>query len=453
MTKKLKPSILIVDDERNTRDVLARFLRINYNVTLAEDGIRGINVLEKNDFDLVLTDMRMPGADGMAVLKATLEKTNVPQCIIMTAYGSVELAVDAVKAGAVDFIVKPLNFDHLEVMLERALEAHRLKTENRRLKTKLNQGTGVQKIIANSKVMLDVMATVRQIAPSRSTILITGESGTGKEVIAQAIHSLSGRKGKMVAVHCGALPANLLESELFGHEKGAFTGAVEQRKGRFELADNGTLFLDEIGEVEPQVQIKLLRALETHSFERLGGVESVYSDFRMITATNRDLKKLVAEGTFREDLFYRLDVVSIHLPPLRERQADIPMLIKYFLEQFARENNRKIDGMSEDALAMLCAYEWPGNIRELRNCIERMTVLSSKTSFDIDDIPPQIRDSSGINLSPMLVSDQLLTLDKNEKLLIIQALKECNGNRTQAAAKLGISRRTLHRKINSYNLT
>jgi DNA-binding NtrC family response regulator len=452
MNKNNKPSILIVDDERNTRDIMARFLRTTYNVTLAEDGIRGINILKKNDFDLVLTDMRMPGADGMEVLKATLEKPDVPLCIIMTAYGSVELAVEAVKAGAADFIVKPLNFDHLEVMLERALESRRLKTENRQLKTKLNQGTGEQKIIANSKAMLDVMATVRQIAPSRSTILITGESGTGKEVIAQAIHTLSGRTGRMVAVHCGALPTNLLESELFGHEKGSFTGAVERKQGRFELADNGTLFLDEIGEIEPQVQVKLLRALETRSFERIGGVETVYSDCRLLSATNRDLKQLVAEGSFREDLFYRLDVVSIHLPPLRERQADIPMLIKYFLEQFALENNRKIEGMSEDALAMLCAYEWPGNIRELRNCIERMTVLSSKTNFDVDDIPPMIRDKSGVNLAPALVSNQLLSLDKNEKLLITLALKECNGNRTKAAAKLGISRRPLHRKINNYNL-
>jgi two-component system, NtrC family, response regulator AtoC len=377
MTKKIKPSILIVDDERNTRDILSRFLRIRYNVTLAEDGVCGINVLKKNDFDLVLTDMRMPGADGMDVLKATLAKENAPLCIIMTAYGSVKLAVEAVKAGATDFIVKPLNFDHLEVMIERAIEAQRLKKENRQLKTKLNQGTGEQKIIANSKAMQDVMATVRQIAPSRSTIMITGESGSGKEVIAQAIHSLSGRKGRMIPVHCAALSANLLESELFGHEKGAFTGAVDLKQGRFELADNGTLFLDEIGEIEPQVQIKLLRALETRSFERIGGVETIYSDCRLLSATNRDLKQLVDEGSFREDLFYRLDVVSIHLPSLRERQADIPILIKYFLEQFASENGREIIGMSEAALAMLCSYSWPGNIRELRNCIERMTVLSA----------------------------------------------------------------------------
>lgn len=452
MAKKFKPSILIVDDERNTRDILSRFLRIKYNVTLAEDGVCGINILKKNDFNLVLTDMRMPGADGMDVLKTVLAKDNAPPCIIMTAYGSVELAVEAVKTGATDFIVKPLNFDHLEVMIERAIKAQQLKNENRQLRNKLNRGTGEQKIIANSKAMQDIMAIVRQIAPSRSTVMITGESGTGKEVIAQAIHSLSGRKGRMVPVHCAALSANLLESELFGHEKGAFTGAVDQQQGRFELADNGTLFLDEIGDIETPVQIKLLRALETRSFERIGGIETIYSDCRIVTATNRDLKQLVAEGSFREDLFYRLDVVSIQLPPLRDRQADIPLLIKYFLEQFAIENGQEVTGMSEAALNLLCSYDWPGNIRELRNCIERMTVLSNKDMLDVDDVPTIIRDESAVTTAPLLTTDQL-SLDKNEKLLIMHALKESNGNRTKAAEKLGISRRTLHRKINTYNLT
>jgi DNA-binding NtrC family response regulator len=453
MKKNNKPEILIVDDERNTREIMGRFLRANYNVTLAEDGTIGLNILKHNDFDIVLTDLRMPGADGMEVLKAVLEKKSPPPCIMITAYGSVESAVEAMKAGAFDFVTKPVNFDRLELLISRAVESRKLKEENQRLRKRLNRDFGLERIIGKSMQMGDVLETVKQVAPSRTTVLITGESGTGKELIAQALHQLSGRKGKFIPVHCAALPANLLESELFGHEKGAFTGAVEQKKGRFELADKGTLFLDEIGEIDLSVQVKLLRALETRSIERVGGVDSIALDTRIIAATNRDLRAMVEEGTFREDLFYRLDVVTVEMPPLKDRQDDIPLLVKNFIDEFSAENDKNISSISEDALAALCAYEWPGNIRELRNCIERMVVLSRSDLLELDNIPMNIREKSSPGISRKILSSPSCDLDRNEKMLIIRALEESGGNRTKAAEKLGISRRTLHRKLKTYNLS
>ena len=383
MNKNHKPSLLIAEDERNTRDILLRFLRQEYEVTLAEDGERALNILKKNNFDLLLTDLRMPGADGMDILRTALKKNPPPACIVVTAYGSVENAVEAMKEGAFDFITKPLNFDRLEILLKRAVESRQLKEENRELRKRLDKNFGVESIIGKSLAMNELLETVKQVAPSRSTVMITGESGTGKEVIAQTIHQLSGRPGKFIPVHCAALSDNLLESELFGHEKGAFTGASEQKKGRFELADGGTLFLDEIGEIDPPVQVKLLRALETRAFERVGGMETISTDTRVITATNRDLREMVAAGDFRGDLFYRLDVVSVHLPPLRERQEDIPLFVKHFIDQFSKENNKEIQTISENAVAALCAYDWPGNIRELRNCIERMVVLARGNTLEL----------------------------------------------------------------------
>ncbi|MHB9138741.1 MAG: sigma-54-dependent transcriptional regulator [Victivallaceae bacterium] len=449
--KKSQPSVLIVDDERNTRDAMARYLRPKYEITMAEDGISGINLIERNDYDLILTDLRMPGADGMSVLEAALKKKNPPPCIVFTAYGSIESAVSAVKSGAFDFVTKPVNLDRLEIVINRALEAKMLKEENRLLKKKLRNEFEIDSIVAKSAAMQDVLETVRQVAPTRSTVLISGESGSGKEVVAKALHLLSGRKGVLMAVHCAALPPNLLESELFGHEKGAFTGAVEQKKGRFELADNGTLFLDEIGEIEPQIQVKLLRVLETRTFERVGGVEPVFTDTRLISATNRDLRNMVAEGKFREDLFYRLDVVNIHIPPLRERQEDIPILIKTFIDEFAEENGKGSQTISEEALSALCSYKWPGNIRELRNCIERMVVLSRGPVLRLENVPVGIR-AGQPEIAPATTTSATLDLDRNEKMLILKALEECGGNRTNAAEKLGISRRTLHRKLKEYSI-
>ena len=450
--KNNRYSILIIDDERATREAMGKFLRGEYDVTLAEDGEIGINLINRNDYDLILSDICMePGPSGMDVLEAALKRDPAPPCILFTAYGSIETAVEAVKKGAFDFVTKPVNFDRLELIIGRALEAGRLKKENSELKKRLNEKFSIKGMIGNSAKMRNILDTVEQVAPTRTTVLITGESGTGKELVAQAIHQCSGRTGKVVAVHCAALPEPLLESELFGHERGAFTGAVEMRKGRFELAENGTIFLDEIGEIPLHIQVKLLRVLESRSFERIGGSETIVSDARVVAATNRDLKAMVERGEFREDLFYRLNVVSINLPPLRERREDIPLLVKHFLDYYNQENGKDI-GITEAAMGSLCAYAWPGNIRELRNCVERMVVLCRGREIDIDNVPIDIREGVTPGISKTVLAPPSCDLECNEKLLIERALNECGGNRTRAAEKLGISRRTLHRKLNTYHL-
>ena len=429
-------SILIIDDERGTREAMGKFLRPDYDVTLAEDGEKGINLLNRNHYDLILSDIRMePGPSGLDVLAASLKLSPPPPCILFTAYGYIETAVEAVKQGAFDFVTKPVN----------------LKEENTELKRKLGSSFGVKGMIGNSAKMKNIIETVEQVAPTRTTVLITGESGTGKELVAQAIHQCSGRTGKFVPVHCSALPDNLIESELFGHERGAFTGAVEMRKGRFELAEGGTIFLDEIGEIPLHIQVKLLRVLENRAFERIGGSETIITDARVVAATNRDLKKMVEEGTFREDLFYRLDVVSLEIPPLRERKEDIPLLVKHYLDVFNKENGKDI-GITETAMASLCAYAWPGNIRELRNCVERMVVLCRGKMIDLENVPVDIREGVTPGIAKTVLSQPSCDLECNEKMLIERALNECGGNRTKAAEKLGISRRTLHRKLHTYNL-
>lgn len=448
-----RPTVLLIDDERGTREVLAKFMKLDYNVTIAEDGEVGLNLLERNDYDLVLTDIRMPRADGFDILAKAMAKANPPPCIMFTAYGSIETAVDAMRKGAFDFVTKPVNFDQLELVMKKALESKRIKEENIELKKRLDDKFGLPSIIGNSLPMRQVIDTVKQVAPTRATVLIEGESGTGKDLIAQAIHQLSGRTGKFVAVHCAALPETLLESELFGHEKGAFTGAVEMRKGRFELAEGGTLFLDEIGEIPLSIQVKLLRVLESRTFERVGGTDTIHANVRVVAATNRDLEKMVAQGTFREDLFYRLNVVAVLLPPLRERSEDIPVLVQHFIQQFAGENGK--NGMTIDggAMAALMSYQWHGNIRELRNCIESMVVLCRTQELTVDNVPANIREHSSPGITrTLLESGEGCTLERNEKLLIERALNECNGNRSHAAEKLGISRRTLQRKLKLYNI-
>ncbi len=445
-------SILIIDDERGTREAMGKFLRLDYDVTLAEDGEKGINLLNRNHYDLILSDIRMePGPSGLDVLSASLKLTPPPPCILFTAYGSIETAVEAVKQGAFDFVTKPVNFDRLEIIIRRALESVSLKEENTELKRKLGSSFGVKGMIGNSAKMKNIIETIEQVAPTRTTVLITGESGTGKELVAQAIHQCSGRTGKFVPVHCSALPDNLIESELFGHERGAFTGAVEMRKGRFELAEGGTIFLDEIGEIPLHIQVKLLRVLESRSFERIGGSETIVTDARVVAATNRDLKKMVEEGTFREDLFYRLDVVSLEIPPLRERKEDIPLLVKHYLDVFNKENGKDI-GITETAMASLCAYAWPGNIRELRNCVERMVVLCRGKMIELENVPVDVREGVTPGIAKTVLAQPSCDLECNEKMLIERALNECKGNRTKAAEKLGISRRTLHRKLHTYNL-
>ncbi|MDF7808726.1 sigma-54 dependent transcriptional regulator [Pontiellaceae bacterium B12219] len=447
-----KPTLLIVDDEKSARDGLVRALRRDYHVFAAEDGVSALEILDSQTIDVLLSDVRMPGMDGMALMQRALGKYPDLTVIILTAYGDVELAVQAMKYGATDFMTKPINLDKLELVLERLLKAKKIQLENEQLKVQLDDKYGLENIIGRSAPMQEVFDTIRQVASSRATVLIQGESGTGKELVAKAIHQLSPRsKGPFVAVHCAALSQNLLESELFGHEKGAFTGAMERRIGRFEKADSGSLFLDEISEIDASVQVKILRTLEERQIERVGGDTPVDVDARLIAATNRDLRGMVDDGDFREDLFYRLYVVVITLPPLRERQDDILLLLNHYLAVFNEENGKQINGFTPAAYDLLSRYEWPGNIRELRNLVERMVVLAHGSVLDVGDVPAQVCEKALGGGSIQL--DAELTVDEMEKRMVIQALEKTGGNRTKAAEKLGISRRTLHRKLNQYGIS
>ncbi|MBQ9754989.1 MAG: sigma-54-dependent Fis family transcriptional regulator [Lentisphaeria bacterium] len=436
MAEKYK--ILIVDDEAPTREALLRYLRRNFQVKGASDGAEAIEYIRSEEFDLVLTDLRMPRADGMSVLEAVQGKTPPPLCILLTAYGSISDAVKAVKAGAFDFVAKPIKLEKLDEVISQALSS-------RTPRQTVAADAPKAEATVLSAPMAKVMELAATVAPSKSTVLLTGESGTGKEVMARRIHDLSGRSGLFVPVHCAALNANLLESELFGHEKGAFTGAESRQRGRFEIAAGGTVFLDEIGEIDAQTQVKLLRVIESRSFERVGGTEPIKTDARLIAATNRDLRKMVAEGSFREDLFYRLSVVNLQLPPLRERREEIPGLAEHFLKEFAAENNRDIKGFTPELMAMLVQAPWTGNIRELRNTIEFMTVTSGSAELGIENLPPDFQTAAVSAGGPSAGSP--LSLEENNFELIKQALKQCNGNRTAAAKLLGISRRTLHRRL------
>jgi DNA-binding NtrC family response regulator len=452
MTTK-RPTVLIVDDERNTREGLQRALQERYDVMLAEDGQTALQVLESAGVDVLLTDLRMPGVDGITLLRRARALENPPVCIMMTAYGSIEGAVSAMQAGAYHYVTKPVNLDEVELVIQRALNSRSIEAENVNLHERLDQKFGLENMIGESPGMLQVFETVRQVAASRTTVLITGETGTGKELIAQAIHNLSPRKnGPFVAVHAAALPGTLLESELFGHEKGAFTGAVERRTGRFEMADSGTLFFDEVSELEPALQVKLLRVLEERAFERVGASKTIEVDVRLVAATNRNLKKLVGEGKFRDDLFYRLSVVTIHLPPLRERRDDVPLLVKAFLDEFNRENHKSVREISPEAMNVLLAYDWPGNVRELRNAVEQMVVLARTERLTLRDVPTAVRGAADLTKISVVRPGVTMTVGEAEKQLIVQALKETDGNRTHAAQKIGISRRTLHRKLKQYGL-
>jgi two-component system response regulator AtoC len=448
----MKPNILIVDDERNTREGLARALRRQYTVHLAESGMAALKLLEETPVDAVLTDLRMPGMDGLTLVRRILAREPQPVCILLTAYGNVETAVEAIKNGAYDFMTKPVSLDRLEVVLKRALETRKLADTNKQLRQQLNEKYGMENIIGQSAPMQAVFDTIRQVAPSRATVLIQGESGTGKELVAHALHNLSPREpNPFIAVHCAALPDTLLESELFGHERGAFTGATEARKGRFELADGGTLFLDEIGEIPASTQVKLLRVLEERRFERIGGSESIDVDTRLVAATNRDLRQMAEDGDFREDLFFRLNVVQITLPPLRERREDIPLLLQNYFKQFREENGRQLDGFTPDALEALVHYRWPGNIRELRNLVERMVVLARGDKITLRDVPGEVRDNGASRRTSGPLAGAV-SMEQAEKRMIEQALADHDGNRTLAAKQLGISRRTLHRKLNEFGL-
>jgi two-component system, NtrC family, response regulator AtoC len=452
MKKKDKNSILIVDDEKNTRDGMARLLRRNYDTVAVASGGEALAELSERSFDLMLSDIRMPGMDGVTLMRRAMAAHPGLQVILLTAYGSIETAVEAVKEGACDYLTKPVNLDDLEQRIERAIRARDVEQENRNLHEQLDTRYGIENIIGSSPEMAAVCDLIRQVSGARATVMVEGESGTGKELVAHAIHRLSPRShAPFVAVHCAALSASLLESELFGHEKGAFTGATERRKGRFESADGGTLFLDEIGEVDANIQVKILRVLEERRFERVGGNETIDVDVRIITATNRDLKKMVAEGTFREDLYYRLHVVPIHLPPLRQRRGDIAVLVDHFIRELSREDRRPIDGITPDALEVLKNYDWPGNVRELRNMVEHMVVMARGERITLRDVPSELK-SGGQSPQPSSPAADDLSLEQAEKRRIEEALRLCSGNRTIAAKRLGISRRTLHRKLNEYGL-
>jgi DNA-binding NtrC family response regulator len=452
-----KGTLLIVDDEKPTREGLRAALEERFDVYIAEDAPTAMELLEREDFDVLLTDFRLPHEDGMKLIARAKALSHPPVCILMTAYGSEELAVQAMKSGADDYIAKGrLQIEELELRIARALRGRNLEQENTSLRQQLDVKFGLENIIGQSPAMQAVLETVRSVAPAKSTVLILGESGTGKELIAKAIHQLSPRsKGPMVTVHCAALPATLLESELFGHEKGAFTGAHERRIGRFEQAHGGTLFLDEIGEIDPTVQIKLLRFLGERTFERLGSNKTLSSDVRLVTATNKDLAERVRSGAFREDLFFRLNVVPIHLPPVRDRVGDLPLLVQAFLREFAQENQKPVKEIAPETMQLLMNYPWPGNVRELRAALEGAVVLSRGERLLPRDLPANVRTGQAAVVTaaaPAAPARAPATVKETEKELIARTLQETSGNRTEAARRIGMSRRTLHRKLHEYHL-
>lgn len=444
-------TVLIVDDEKNTRDGLSLALEDDYEVYKASSAEEAFNLMEAETFDVVLTDLRMAGKSGLTVIDKAIKLPNRPICIMMTAYGNVETAVEAMRRGAFDFLTKPVSLQKLDILIKRALKSRTIEKENVVLHERLDKKYSFDGIVGNSPNLTEVLDKVRLVAPSKATVLLEGETGTGKELIAQSIHQNSERSRQaFVPVHCAALAANLLESELFGHEKGAFTGATERRIGRFEAADGGTLFLDEIGEIDASTQVKLLRFLETRSFERLGSSKPVKVDVRLVCATNRNLTEMAQRGEFREDLLYRLNVITINLPPLRERKEDLPVLLNHYINFFSKENGLEPIKLSDGALKVLTAYRWPGNIRELRNFCENTVVLkrgNELTEYDLDPKYSAKADDSTSMQTDKLSSSPTLSREDNEKRLLRSALIKASGNRTRAAELMGISRRTLHRKL------
>jgi DNA-binding NtrC family response regulator len=449
------PSVLIVDDEKHTREGLQQALAENYDVSVAASADEAFNLMDAQAFDVILTDLRMPGKSGLKVIDRALALANKPAVLMMTAYGNIDTAVEAMKRGAVDFLTKPVNIERLDVLIRRALKTKTLEVEVQQLHERLDEKFDLAGIIGTSPLLKNVIEQVKKVAPSKATILIEGESGTGKELIAQAIHQLSPRsRGPFIAVHCAALSESLLESELFGHERGSFTGATERRIGRFESADGGTLFLDEIGEVSASIQVKLLRFLETKAIDRVGGTKTIDLDVRLVTATNRGLERLVREGKFREDLFFRLDVVRFVMPALRERSEDVPALLAHFIKVFSEENGVPPIEIEPGAMRTLQAYSWPGNIRELRNFCENAVVLRKGDKLSEFDLDPRFRGSPSSGTSAGGPPDAggagagpTLSVEQNEKRILREALIKSRGNRTKAAGLMGISRRTLHRKL------
>jgi two-component system, NtrC family, response regulator AtoC len=458
-------TVLIVDDEKHTREGLRLSLEDDFDCYVASNAAEALENLKNDQIDVMLTDLRLGHDDGMKLLDEALKMPRPPVCIMMTAYGSVDTAVEAMRRGAYHFVTKPLNLDEVDLLIKRALRSRTLESENRVLRQQVERKFSIEGILGQSDVMKTVLETVEQVAPTRATVLIEGESGTGKELVAHAIHNLSGRpKQKMVTVHCAALSPQILESELFGHEKGSFTGAQERRIGRFELADGGTLFLDEIGEIDASTQVKLLRALGEQVIERVGGSKPIKVDVRVVAATNKDLAKLVEEGKFREDLYWRLRVVTVQMPPLRERKSDVPVLVDHFLKEMATLNGKTPKPMGEDVMPVLMNYEWPGNVRELRTVVEHGVVMCNSSRVMLKHLPSYLSHSgSGLRV-PTMVGPKAggppamhsvgfdLNIEKMERRFIHEALERTKNNRTDAAELLGLSRRTLQRKLKEMDM-
>ena len=442
--------ILVVDDEVNARTALAELLRDEgFEVETAADAFKALGKYEAFTPHVVVTDLKMPGMDGIELVKKIKAFEDPAALVVMTAFGAVSSAVDAMRAGAADYLTKPINFDELLVVLDKVLAEQALRRETRQLRVRVRDRVAPNNIVGMSPPMQRVFEVVDQVAPSRASVLITGESGTGKELVANALHQRSNRaSGPFIKLHCAALAESLLESELFGHEKGSFTGASARKDGRFQLADGGTLFLDEIGEISPSIQVKLLRFLQEHEFERVGGNQTIRVDVRVIAATNRNLPEEVAKGRFREDLFYRLNVVSLEMPPLRERRSDVAPLAKFFLDRYTKENGKTIEGFTPETMDLLVGYDWPGNVRELENAIERAVVLTPGNIIEARALPSNIRPRVMPGGMPLVPGS---TLGDIEKYAIIETLKSTGGSTSRAAEILGISVRTIQYRLHQYN--
>jgi DNA-binding NtrC family response regulator len=442
--------ILVVDDEVNARTALAELLRDEgFDVETAADAFKALGKYESFSPHIVVTDLKMPGMDGIELVQKLRAMDDPPAVIVMTAFGAVSSAVEAMRAGAAEYLTKPINFDELLVVIDKVLEHIELKRETRQLRARVRDRVAPSNIIGASPPMQRVFEIVDQVAPSKATVLITGESGTGKELVANAIHARSPRaSGPFVKLHCAALAETLLESELFGHERGSFTGAMARKDGRFSIADGGTLFLDEIGEISPAVQVKLLRFLQEHEFERVGGTQTIRVDVRVIAATNRNLVEEVKAGRFREDLFYRLNVVTVDMPPLRDRKTDIPALSKFFVDRYAKDNSKNIEAIAPQTLELLMSYDWPGNVRELENAIERAVVLTNGSVLEPRHLPPNVRPTATPNGMPPIPGS---TLAEIERYAILETLKSTGGSTSKAADILGISVRTIQYRLHDYN--
>ncbi len=446
----IKPKLLLVDDDKNALDGLVKILTHDgYPVSGVLSGYEALSLLSRKNFDIIVTDMKLPGIGGLSLIHEIRKKEESVAIVVITAYSSVKTAVEAIKCGADDYLTKPINIEELKLVLEKIWERQQLIAQNRMLKEKLKDKYKSSGLVGNTPQMKQIFHMIADVAPSTASILILGETGTGKELVANALHCQSDRACMpFVALHCAALSEGVLESELFGHEKGAFTGAVQARKGRFEMADGGTLFLDEVGEMSLKVQVKLLRVLEKGEFERVGGEKTLKVDVRLITATNRNLEKEVSEGRFREDLFYRLNVITIHLPSLRERKDDIPILSNFFVIKYTKKYKKEIKGFAPEAMEALCAYHWPGNVRELENVVERAIVLCKKNTISVEHLPRNVvpdKDDMSVIKIPVGIS-----LKEAEKEIIQKTLQMTHGSKKEASKILGISNRKIEYKVKEW---